>query len=371
MRLINFVRKDNQVIDLFIKTNRYYDSKLEDSILKFNLKSIKKLEKNFYHGKADEKLYNFYCQKVIDDELKLKDFLNLDIYKFNDFKKYIEKLADYCTLTEGYYLKDDFVIKWFYTNQPYKTIKNCRCSDIDELLIKYTCQEIMALTRIFESKNWHSQLFDFIEIQPISAFEKRKIKIIIFDSEDFECISNFNKITWDDKICGSIFSIFMPHYISKVPYLRTATEFFHFIFEFSIYNSFAINVLKEESLARFKIYFQNEIKIIDIFEPHALSEGLAWKNAITKLFEVFTFLNNCWYKENLKLYYNQNYILSNNIIDYIRALSSAKFPNIATVSSLLVRLEILMFFYKEESIKKSIEKSLDKEIINIYDLIKK
>ena len=76
-------------MDLFIKTNRYYDSNLDESILKFKLKSTKKLEKKFYHGKADEKLYNFYCQKVIDDELKLKNFLNLDIYKFDDFKKYI------------------------------------------------------------------------------------------------------------------------------------------------------------------------------------------------------------------------------------------------------------------------------------------
>ena len=81
MDLINILKKDSQVMDLFIKTNRYYDSKLEKSTLSFNKHLIKKLKKELYNGKANKKLYEFYCQKVINDELKLANFLNLDIVK--------------------------------------------------------------------------------------------------------------------------------------------------------------------------------------------------------------------------------------------------------------------------------------------------
>ena len=368
MNLINVLKKD-KVMDLFIKTNRYYDSKLEESTLKFNKKLIKKLKKELDNGKSTVKLYEFYCQKVISDELNLKKYLNLDVYRFEDFKNYIERLASHCSLAEGFYLKDEIITEWFHINEPYNTVKNCHCNDISELLNKYDCRKIMALTRIFENKDWHSTLFDYIEKQPSSAFEKRKIEIILFNSEDFDFISNFNKITWDDKICGSIFSVFTSQYVSKVPYLRTATEFFHFIFEFEIYNFFTEIVLQEANLERLKTYFINEVKAIDIFEPHALSEGIAWKEALQKLFEVFPLLDNCWCQNNLKLYHNKEYMLSNNIIDYVRALSSAKFPNITTVSALLVRLNLLSLVYTNDSIKKAIATNLDKEIINISALI--
>ncbi len=371
MNLVHFIFKKEKIIDSFIKTNRYYDSSLNSSLLKFDDLIIKNFNKNLYQGKATEEIYNNYCQLIKNDEIKLKNYLNLNIYDYKDFTAYIKKLHDSCLLKDGFYVKDKIIIQWIYLIKPIKTIKACKCSNIDELLKKYNCRQIMALTRIFEDSKWHNELFNYLEKQSFDIFEKRKVEIFIFDN-DFEFQNNFNKITWDDKICGSIFSVYSQEYISKVPYLRIASEFFHFVFEFEIYSLFIQHILdNEKTLKRFKRFFVNEIECLDIFEPHALSEGIAWQKAIAKLFDFFPFLNDNWNKSKLNIYYNHKYILSNNIIDYIRALSSAKFPNISTVTALFVRLKLLQTIYTDESIEKAIAINLDKGIINIKCLIKK
>lgn len=371
MNLVRFIFKKEKIIDSFIKTNRYYDSSLNSSLLKFDDLTIKNFNKNLHQGKATEEIYNNYCQLIKNDEIKLKNYLNLNIYDYKDFTAYIKKLHDSCSLKDGFYVKDEIIIQWFYLIKPIKTIKACKRSNIDELLKKYNCRQIMALTRIFEDSKWHNELFNYLEKQSFDIFEKRKVEIFIFDN-DFDFQNNFNKITWDDKICGSIFSVYSQEYISKVPYFRIASEFFHFVFEFEIYSRFIQHILdSEKTLKRFKRFFVNEIKGLDIFEPHALSEGIAWQKAIAKLFDFFPFLNDNWNKSRLNIYYNHKYILSNNIIDYIRALSSAKFPNISTVTALFVRLKLLQTVYTDESIEKAIAINLDKGIINIKCLMKK
>lgn len=352
-------------LNLILKTNRYYDGNVEDSKVSFSLDELEKFYQEKVVGEASEAVFNKYVEQLLEDEKKAKEYLNFDITNDDSFKKYILFLAEHLEESYGLFIKDPIVYELLCKNEPVGTITNCFCTSLSELLKKYTVREIMALTRVFEDQAWKERTYAFIGSLKKEDYEYRQISYLFFEENDFVTTHHFNKIIWNDKICGSIFGMTNKKYISKVPILRSASEMIHFHYEFRIYKKYVEYIIYKNDPNRIAKFLCGETNPIDIFEPHALSEAYAWKFAIEKLLELFPFLSSIWNDRDFKLYINreEQYILSNNIIDYIRALSSVAFPKIATVTSIILRYNLLTEKYAQSTCNKAIYYNLDQEII--------
>lgn len=355
-----------KIINIMLKTNRYYDDVLENSRVFFSRETVKQFEEEYVCGKASKELYQQYLSILEEDERKAVSILPYDITKKDDFKNYILFLDSHLEENYGFFLKDAVIYELLCKNEPIATIKNSKKKSLSELLKVYNVREIMALTRLFEDSEWMKTTFSFMSHLTKDDYEYRRVIYLFFDEQNFETTHHFSKIIWDDKICGSVFGMMTENYISKVPILRSASELIHFHYEFRLYKKYIEYLIYDNHIRRIAEFLRNEQQPCDIFEPHALSEAYAWKYASDKLLEMMPFLSNEWNKSKLKVFISEEgYILSNNIIDYIRALSSAKFPYVATVTSLLLRYELLTYQYAQSTCNKAIYRNLEKDIIQI------